>query len=151
MPALTLTLHRTKFKLHRGVVYAQSVIRSHDTTATVPSFRPLRKARHFLARLAQTVHFLARLAQTVHFLARLAQTVRFLARLAQTVQTLSAAMCKSAELHKTRSSSVAVRTEIRLACWYSVADTVPTGMKHTNINGFGGGVQRCTVPKTVST
>jgi glutaredoxin 2 len=200
VPALTLTLHRTKFKLHRGVVYAQSVKHSHGTTATVPSFRPLRKARHFLARLAQTVHFLAQLAQTahflarlaqtvhflaqlaqtvhfiarlaqtvhflarlaqtvhflaqlaqtVHFLARLAQTVRFLARLAQTVQTLSAAMCKSAELHKTRSSSVAVRTEIRLACWYSVADTVPTGMKHTNINVFGGGVQRCTVPKTVS-
>lgn len=100
-----LTLHRTKFILHRGVVYAQNVIRSHGTRATAPSFRPIRKVWHFLARPAQTV------------------------------QTLSTAKCKSTELHKTRSSSVAVRTEIQLACWYSVADTVPTGMKHTNTHG----------------
>jgi hypothetical protein len=107
----------TKFRLHRGPVYGQNVIRSHGTRATAPSFTPIRKVWPFLARLAQTVQ----------------------------VQTVSTATCKSTELHKTRSSNAAVLTEIKLACCYSVADTVPTGMKHTNTHG----VQHCTMPKTV--
>lgn len=104
----------TKFRFHGGAVYGQNVTRSHDTRATAPSFTPIRKVWPFLARLAQTV------------------------------QTESTATCKSTELHKTRSTNVAVPTEIKLVCCYSVADTVPTGMKHTNTHG----VQRCTLPKT---
>jgi len=55
--------------------------------------------------------------------------------------------CTDAEHRHVQVYRVAMRTEIQLACWYSVADTVPTGMKHTV---FGGGVQRCTLPKTVA-
>jgi hypothetical protein len=102
------TLHMAKFRLHRGVVYGQNAIRFYGTRATASSFTPIRKVWPFLARLAQT---------------------------AQTAQTLSTATCKPTERHKTRSSNLAVRKEIQLAFWYSVADTVPTGMKHTNVRG----------------
>jgi hypothetical protein len=95
----------TKFRLHGDAAYGHNVIRSQGTRETAPSFTPIRKVWHFLARIAQTV------------------------------QTLSTATGKSTELHKNRSSNAAVRTEIQLACCYSVADTVPTGMKHTNIHG----------------